>query len=522
MKACIQLSVLSVLLAVLLAASVSAEPNLLVNPGFEEGPYPTGAPTGWYGVPGTNYSQQLIHPFDWDFFAHGGYYCAGLVSDFSEDSRAYGIYQQVATNPGDVISLYAWSCADGYSDGSSGTPYRFGEINNQLGLDPTGAKPSQSVSWPSSVIWSGQLSSMKFKNYTNNQYHPNGEWRRIGVCAIAQSTVATIFLRSRNLQGAGWSYNWFDDVQIVPPTAVSSVRELKSQPIQTNVNLSGGNYAVTYVCSYNPDPNENAGKPYFYIQDLNGGPGIKVTLQGSLTMPPGLAPGKKVNIIGTLDWGLFRNARLAADQNPSMPPVMDQQLRLDKPCGELVLRAVNITVLPGSVAVPAPVAVSNQTLGGASFTDPWMTIAGVAGGAGANNVGRRVTTWGKIVEINTDSSGYVCLVIDDGSKLPAPPAPTTNMPIASVIQGLQTQPGLFINTFNEEWPTLDDGVTEVQVGDFVILTGISGVRLDLDTDDVNALKTIGNVGQIIYPEAMKNMRTIKVEPYSLRYLRISN
>lgn len=481
------------------------------NGDFEVGSRTGAQPTSWTSVPMSGNAMILEPSGEWSIGAKtGNFYYGKITCGNGNPTSNEGIYQQVVTTPGQVISFYCYSFAAAQGCPPGG-PHRFGEYNNQVGVDPTGAKPSQLQSYPSSIVWGGDLGSTDYAAQAPSPCGHHADWRKLGVCAIATGTKATVYLRTRNWWGGEWQFNAFDHAYLEAPVACASVSEVKAQGMQTNVNFNGSNAVVTYICNGNPDADENAGKNYFYIQDLDRGSAIKVTMQAG-NLPSGLAVGKKVNIIGTTDWGAFKDWRAVLDNSANQDKNHGQQKRLNKPAGEMVLRAVQVTVLAGTVALPAPLGVTNQTIGGGTSSDKFLTIAGVAGGSGANNVGMRVRTWGKVVEIGTENDGTYFYVIDDGSALPLPPAPTEQMPFTSMIQGIQTVPGLLVRTFAPIAPTLDDGVTEVQVGDYAVLTGISAVRVDLDTDDVNCQGTPPGMTLGLYPEAQKNVRAIKVDP----------
>ena len=477
----------------------TANDTQIVNGGFELYASNAAIPVGWKEVPLAS-GLKLFHTPEWGITAREGIWYCGQIDNFSMTLTDRGLYQQVATTAGEVISLYAWSFADAHGDCAGGTPagapHRFGEIGNRVGIDPTGAVPTLFNRWPSTIKWGQPLCSTRFADYWSNPCAINADWRRVAVCAIATTNKATIYLRNWALYSNGWSRTIFDDVKLEPPTIVSSVSQLKSLPMQTNVVLTPGDFVVTYK-SDGGDQNENEGMPYFYVEDANGAAGIKVTLASGLSMPAWIEPGKKVVVTGTYDWGIFYNYTHKANYA--------QQLRMNKPCGEPVIRAIKIEDA-GTGIIPAPVGVTNRGLGGGSSADPWFTNAGVAGGAGANNVGLRVRVWGRIVEKVSDDFGQpIFLVIDDGSALPLN---GVGMPKPSLVA--QTVPGLYIPWSEPSWPMLEDNSREIQVGDYAVITGISGVRIDFDWDDPNPVPDPNNPA-INVPEAMKNMPTIKVQ-----------
>ena len=451
---------------------------------------------------------------EWSIDSQSGSWYFGSIANGNGFFKVPACYQQISATPGEVISVYAYSNAYGQAGGTNcdqGVIHRFGENNNAIGLDPTGAVPNFFGTVPATTNWGVPLGSMRFGEYWNgNRCGRHSDWRRLGICAIAgPQGKATIYLRMDSWYANYWVMNMFDNVFLAPLTPVSSVAALKSQPFQTNVDLtqSGGDgFVVTYVAEPPYDTWENEGQPYFYIEDTDRASGIKVTFGPGLSKPAWLTVGKKVNIKGTLDWGAFYNYTHKKNYY--------QQLRMDNPCGEVVLRAIEITDA-GDGDVPEPVGVTNKTLGGASSSDPWFSIPGVAGGSGANNVGLRVRTWGKIVEIGEDPEGEYYYVIDDGSALPLE---DLDRPKPSIWP--QSAPGLYVRTRDIYLPMLSDNSREIQVGDYAILTGISSVRLDIDwTDDTTdgAWSDPNDPSITPFPQAMKNKRAIKVEPGGARF-----
>lgn len=499
-------------------SSTSTFPTTLgsnvMNGGFELRSSTGATPKYWTQVPNAG-SLVCYAAGEWSVPVHSGHWKAGAIVNGSSDLNKIGMYQKVATTPGQVISLYSYSFASGQArwDGGctgDGAVHRFGENNNQIGIDPTGTTPTMFNRWPNTIKWGEQLGSMDFGAYwPNAKCSHNAVMRRLATCALATGNTATLYLRARGWWANNWVMNFFDDVYIEPPTELNSVAALKAQDMQLNVSLTqpaqGPGFVVTHVVADNPDLDENRGDPYFYIQDVDRGGAIKVTLASGVTLPAWVAPGKKVNIVGTYDWGVFRNYTHQGDTGDAFTEGgnIAQQLRMDKPCGEAVIRAVVITDA-GTGTIPEPVGCTNIGLGGGSSSDPWFTRAGVAGGYGANNVGMKVRIWGKVVEKITDGFMPAGLVIDDGSALPpngvGMPAPSTLVP--------QTLPGIYIK-WTESWPLLEDDSREIEVGDYAVITGISSVRPDLDWDDENGWLDPGGSGNVI-PEAMKNMRAIKV------------
>ena len=491
-------------------------PNVM-NGKFEFRATTGSIPKYWTDVPNAG-GIRIHRGGEWSIPSYEGSWHAGAIVNGSSALNKIGCYQKVATTPGQIISFYAHSFASGqarWNNGCTGegAVHRFGENNNQIGIDPTGAVPSIFNRWPNTIKWGEQLGSMDFGAYwPDNLCSHSATYRRLATCALATSSTATLYLRARCWYANNWVMNFFDDVYLEPPTELNSVSALKAQDMQLNVNLrqptSGPGFVVTHVVAENPDPHENKGEPYFYIQDENGGPGIKVTLASGTSWPSWLAVGKKVNIIGTYDWGIFWNYTHQNDTGDDFTTGghIAQQLRMNNPAGEAVVRAVVIEDA-GTGTVPAPIGVTNRGLGGGSSADPWFTIAGVAGGTGANNVGMRVRVWGKIVEKVSDDWGQPkFLVIDDGSALPLN---GVGMPEPHSLVA-QSVPGLYIPWNEMSWPMLEDNSREIQVGDYAVITGISAIRLDLDWGDTNGWLDPGGSGNKI-PEAMKNMPAIKVQ-----------
>ncbi len=427
---------------------------------------------GWQKAAGM---PQWFRTGEWSIPSQSGMLYTGSVSNYGLNNCA--LYQRVLTTPGEVLSYsaYIWAQAYGAGNPCAGYPHRFGETCGLIGIDPTGGTDPYS----SNIIWSSDRQTQDWRRY--QQQGPcssAAEWQKVGVVAIAQGNVATIFLKTRIWYAIGWNFVCWDNVKEEPLTRVSSVAEAKQLPNDTPIDLVGseplGSPIVTYIANTNYDPDDNGGEPYFYVQDPDRKAGIKVTLAPGTDWPSWLEVGKRVNIKGCITWGRMRNRTLSSME-------MNQQLRLDKPAGERVIRAIEIADT-GQSGTIEPLGVSNKDVAAGSSSDPWFTNAGAASGTGLNTVGLLVKTWGRILRAGFDNNGNNFIVIDDGSKVPGyseyPPNPS--------LTGLYVFTGPY-SYFGE-------------VGKFVEVIGISAVKTDYDFDDPSYQIT---------PEAMKNVRMIK-------------
>lgn len=150
---------------------------------------------------------------------------------------------------------------------------------------------------------------------------------------------------------------------------------------------------------------------FFYVEDENRTGGLRVAIPAGAVS--GLLRGRTiVNAIGTT--GTAAN-------------------------GERQISAALVVIVSDLTDALRPVAVNNSGLGGADLGAPPLGQIGVTNGAGANNVGLLVMTFGTVQEVGT---GY--MVISDGSLDP--------VRVSTV--GLSNLP---------------------QVGDFVAVTGISSL-----------------------------------------------
>lgn len=184
---------------------------------------------------------------------------------------------------------------------------------------------------------------------------------------IGQPTAGLV----KNTSFLHWIGFWAGEVPV--PTVAGSVAAAKALPDGAFVSLVG-RVATSAEADF-------AG--FFYVEDADRVSGIRVALPSGGV--PGLARGSVVNVIGNL-------GTTSSGERLFTGPVV---------------------VITGMVAPLAPVGMPNRSLGGGDAGSPPLGQYGVAGGAGLNNVGLLVQTWGRVIDAG---SGYV--VIDDGSATP--------------------------------------------------------------------------------------------------------
>lgn len=165
-----------------------------------------------------------------------------------------------------------------------------------------------------------------------------------------------------------WIGFWAGDVPT--PTLVPTLTAAKVLPDGTFISVAG-KVATSGVGDF---------PLFFYAEDPAACSGIRIAVPPSVV--EGISRGSAVNVIGTL----------------STTPEGERQI-----AGPMVL--VLYAATP-----PPPLGMPNRSLGGSDLGMPPLGQYGVTGGAGLNNVGLLVKTWGKVVSAGT---GYVD--IDDGS-----------------------------------------------------------------------------------------------------------
>jgi len=448
---------------------------ILKQPRLPDDPIP-----GWNKTGGVRW----FNSGEWSIGAGHGSLYAGVVVNGGRGTGA--LYQLFETTPGETLSYSAlvYSETTGSGNPCASYPHRFGEAFCRIGIDPTGGTNMYS----GNVVWSSARETLDWRGHVAEGdcsiHPPQTGWQKISTMTKAQGTYATIFLDMFEYYGGGWNFMCFDDVKPEPVIDVSSVGEAKTLANDTPINLAGPSAAespvVTYIVDPNLDPTENNGLPYFYVEDVNRTAGIKVTMATGSEWPTWLEVGKKVNIVGLLSWGVLQN-RVLGLQN-------DQQLRLDKPCGERVIRAISVTDT-GATGAVEPIGMGNKSIAGGSSSDSWFTNPGVPDGVGVNTVGLLVKTWGKIVAASDPGSLEHWIRIDDGSSVPA----------YSGSDGVGGLTGLYVPTGYMDY--------SADVGKYAIVTGISCVKNDYDWDDPTY------VPGITMPEANVNVRYLKPLSY---------
>jgi hypothetical protein len=411
--------------------------------------------------------------------AHGSLYVGTIVSG----GRGTGyLYQRFTTTAGETLSYSSqvYSETTGSGDPCGSFPHRFGEAYCRIGIDPTGGTNK----FAASVVWSAARSTMDWRGHLAagdcSIHPPLTGWQKISTVTKAAGPYATIFLDGYEYWGGGWNFMCFDDVKPEPVNQVSSVGEAKTLANDAPINLAGATAqqspVVTYIANPNDDSTDNQGQPYFYIEDVGRPAGIKVTMAAGSDWPTWLEVGKKVNMLGLISWGHMENRVLGLRT--------DQQLRLDKPCGERIIRAVTVTDT-GATGVIQPLGMGTEGIAGGSSSDHWFSNPGVPDGSGENTVGLLVKTWGKIVAAGSD-----WMRIDDGSAVPG----------YSGADGTRGLTGLYVPTGGEDYSG--------SLNKYVVVTGISCVENDYDWDDPSY------VPGLTMPEANVNVRYLKPVPLS--------
>lgn len=454
------------------------EPGEFWNGDFEFSYTPTHTenevPPAW-----TRFEQGWMSWFPslkWAIPAQSGNNYVGAVTNGMRAGGGY--YQRFATTPGEILSYSGWVWAEGVGTGSEMVPHRFGEQYCLIGIDPTGGINPNSPN----VVWSARRQTLDWRNFMSGapgNIHPNMEtlWQKVGVATVAQGTAATIFLKADEMWPAGWNFLCFDNIGPEPITNVNSVAEAKELDNDVAINLAPAAAAdcpvVTYIVAANYDASDNGGMPYFYIQDPSKPAGIKVTIAKGAEWPEWLEVGKKIRLKGCITWGVMKNR---------FNMQLDLQWRLDKPCGERVISAFEITDA-GATGTVEPLGVTNKDVSAGSSEDPWFTNPGAAGSVGVHTEGMVVRTWGKVTNYFETDDGTCFIVIDDGSAVPS---------YSTMEQ--DTSVGLCVYT-GEDRSDL--------VGSYVKVTGIAAVRVDYDWDDPTY------ESGMVMPEAGKNVRWLK-------------
>jgi len=440
-------------------------------------------PPGWTKVD----DERWFPSGQWAITAgHGSLYVGTVVSG----GRGIGhLYQRFTTTAGDLLSYSSlvYSETTGSGDPCGSFPHRFGEAYCRIGIDPTGGTNKSAAS----VVWSAMRSTLDWRNHMAagdcSIHCPGTGWQKISTVTKAAGPYATIFLDGYEYYGGGWNFMCFDNVKPEPVNEVSSVGAAKTLANDTPINLAGATAdqspVVTYI-DYNGDVTDNNGKPYFYIEDVSRPAGIKVTMADGSDLPEWLAVGKKVNVLGLISWGHMENRVLGLRT--------DQQLRLDKPCGERIIRAVTVTNT-GATGTIKPLGIGNRGIAGGSSSDHWFTNPGVPDGYGENTVGLLARTWGKIVATSNPGGSDCWIRIDDGSAVPGYSGPGYNGPPYPGFTGLYVPTGSmdYSGSLNK----------------YVVVTGISCVKNDYDWDDPFY------VPGITMPEANVNVRYFKPLSY---------
>jgi hypothetical protein len=417
----------------------NSSPNLLTNPGFEEG----SGPSPRYPIPGwTTYGSIDIKASDGSWFwglppRSGGWLLEGAVNGSTSDG---GIYQRVPATPGAKYTFSAWVTTWMRENDT----WKYDVWNNRnrleymrLGIDPYGGTNPNS----GNIIWTPRMYS--HLKYTN-----------LAISATAASSYVTVFVSMKG-DGGQWHLYGVDDcvltaeVPCTPPSITShpqSQTKIVGQSVTFSVTASGspplsyqwrkngqningatsssytissvttadaGNYdcVVTNACGSVTSNSATltvaqaypiseakklgdgtlvglVGKPVsaaftgnFYLEEADRSVGIRVDKSSH-----GLSVGMKADVVGTL--------RTSSD-------------------GERYVEAINVA--QSGTASVEPIMLINREIGGSDWYYNPSTGAGqkgVKGSSSLNNIGLLVATTGIVTYVGSDH-----FYLDDGSSL---------------------------------------------------------------------------------------------------------
>ena len=156
---------------------------------------------------------------------------------------------------------------------------------------------------------------------------------------------------------------------------------------------------------------------FFYIEDPARISGIRVAAPPSAVV--NIARGSVVNVIGTLGTTAFGERQLV---------------------GPLV-------IISSSTAPLAPLGMNNRSIGGGDLGNAHSGQIGVTGGSGVNNVGLLVSTWGRVVEVD---SGYV-LVDDGGGPVRVDTTTLASQPLKGSYINVIGISSLYVDTYTADY-----------------------------------------------------------------------
>jgi len=197
-------------------------PNLLLNPGFEDGFSERGAgevvvANGWFPwwVQGTpdqtevgylrrpEYKPELGPLFGYRRI-HGGEYAQKYFTTYS--THVGGFYQQVTVRPGYRVTFSIWVQVWSSSGNDPDRVKDDGDYKVSVGIDPTGDVDGSDPG----VIWSPPAKA-------------DNQWVQIQVTTVAQASTVTVFTRGAPLYRVKHNDSYWDDASVValpppPPT----------------------------------------------------------------------------------------------------------------------------------------------------------------------------------------------------------------------------------------------------------------------------------------------------------------
>jgi len=252
---------LVLLLISVMSGSVSAQSNLLKNPGFEDGFVTVAAgrvATNWtpWNAPRTTEmpSYQNGQPV---YLAASEAAAQGVFARTRSGSNAQiyysfyethdgGVYQQVSgITPGAELrfSIYSYTWSSKFDDVNvSDEP---GDVAVRVGIDPTGGTDP----FAASVVYSdAQVFYDAFRQYS--------------VTAKAQASTITVFVRSTIGEPVQGSYIYLDDAVLEPTTATPATQSPANTPVPANTAVPATSTqaptSVVIVATDTPKPANTA------------------------------------------------------------------------------------------------------------------------------------------------------------------------------------------------------------------------------------------------------------------------